>query len=618
MIYAIITRNPLNTVTTPMYAIIPAVICLMSLIVCFAARVKNETTHQLVWLLAFSVEAALLTANQIAWRWSFSSELHEALLPFQHEDPTALFSLTEMGWYHTMGLIFVSVLVRPRFPYLLAYTFTSFVAYATGAILLRHQILLNSILVRMIVFVFCCTFNLFAGWALEVGERKVYIVTHGLKRRLEIEKHKLRLESEAKSKAERVLVSYLCHEIRNPFNGVLGFAELIVSALAKIKTTSITDVGKSKGTGIDASIWQDTTPCQVDENHHSVVAKSISQVTDWCNIIVVNSKHIRDILDNVLDLSKLEAGTLELVHAPVKVMELCSKIHLLLRSTAKEDVTFIVDVEPKGLVIMGDTQRWKQLLVNLVSNALKFTHAGRVILRIKQINEKNGAHGVSVEVCDTGVGISAQEQTMLFQKYQQIHSSETDTKGTGLGLVIAQRISSLLKTNIEIESPWRKKRGGDGEGGGEWVEGGDGGGGGTRFFFSVDSCVADGSGTNVSVAAGPPSPSSSSARMGLRRVDGGVHEGATLRHELKILVVDDDMMNRMIMSMKLTNSDEFNQIEIVVEQASNEVDVEELMSEHNTQYFDVIIMDEHLGEESAKGSVITRRLRDKVRERTSE
>jgi hypothetical protein len=112
-----------------------------------------------------------------------------------------------------MCLIFVSVLVRPRFPYLLAYTFMSFLAYLTGAVLLRHQILLNSILVRMIVFIFCCTFNLYAGWALEVGERKVYMYTHGLKKKLALEKHKLRLESEAKSKAERVLVSYLCHEV---------------------------------------------------------------------------------------------------------------------------------------------------------------------------------------------------------------------------------------------------------------------------------------------------------------------------------------------------------------------------------------------------------------------
>jgi CheY-like chemotaxis protein len=203
---------------------------------------------------------------------------------------------------------------------------------------------------------------------------------------------------------------------------------------------------------------------------------------------------------------------------------------------------------------------------------------------------------------------------MLFQKYQQIHSRETDTKGTGLGLVIAQRIASLLKTNIQIESPWRKKLGGESEGGGGWVEGGDSGGGGTRFFFSVDNCVRDGSGSkNLSIAACPPSPSSSTAGLSMRRVDKGVREGVTLRHGLKTLVVDDDMMNRMIMSMKLSNSEEFKHLEMVVQQAGSEVDVEALMSEHNAQCFDVIIMDEHLGEESARGSVITRRLRDQVR-----
>jgi hypothetical protein len=65
----------------------------------------------------------------------------------------------------------------------------------------------------------CCLFNLYAGWALEEGERKLYCLSHDLSRKLKHEKDKLRQEAEAKSKAERVLVSYLCHEIRNPFNG---------------------------------------------------------------------------------------------------------------------------------------------------------------------------------------------------------------------------------------------------------------------------------------------------------------------------------------------------------------------------------------------------------------
>jgi signal transduction histidine kinase len=333
---------------------------------------------------------------------------------------------------------------------------------------------------RICVYLISCVFNVYAAWALEESERKGYFLSADLERKLASEKKKLRREAEAKSKAERVLVSYLCHEIRNPFNGVLGFAELIVSALTKMND-------RAKASGVDITT--------------KATAYTLKQVTDWCDIIVVNSKHIRDILDNVLDLSKLEAGTLELEHTPIKVMELCAKIHLLLRSTAREGVTFVVEVEPPGLVIGGDHQRWKQLLVNLVSNALKFTHHGRVVLRIKQIHGDSDA--VSVEVCDTGVGIRPQEQTMLFRKYQQIqkNTSMPDTKGTGLGLVIAQRIASLLDTCIQVESPWRKL-----------VQ--DAGGGGTRFFFTVANCAGrgrDGSSTPITAnnralsASTPPS-----------------------------------------------------------------------------------------------------------------
>lgn len=95
-------------------------------------------------------------------------------------------------------------------------------------------------------------------------------------------------------------------------------------------------------------------------------ASAQTQVMEWCNIIVLNSKHIIDILDNVLDLSKLEAGNLELKHSPIKVMDLLEMIHSLLRSTVRHGVKFDFDVVPKDLVIQGDPQRWKQLLVNLV------------------------------------------------------------------------------------------------------------------------------------------------------------------------------------------------------------------------------------------------------------
>jgi signal transduction histidine kinase len=213
------------------------------------------------------------------------------------------------------------------------------VAFLAAAVVMRNQMRSVSIIMRICVYIMCTVFNVYAGWALEESERKGYFLSKDLERKLTSEKKKLRCEAEAKSRNERVLVSYLCHEIRNPFNGVLGFAELIVTALTKMN-----DKGGASGVAITKA-----------------TAHTLKQVTDWCDIIVVNSKHILNILDNVLDLSKLEAGTLELEHTPIKVMQLCAQIHLLLRSTAREGVTFVVEVVPPGLVIGGDHQRWKQV-----------------------------------------------------------------------------------------------------------------------------------------------------------------------------------------------------------------------------------------------------------------
>jgi signal transduction histidine kinase len=438
-------------------------------------------------------------------------------------------------------------------------------------------------------------FLMYCAFDIEDAQRQAFHSKHAENAaEIALEKEKLRMEAEAKSKAERVLVSYLCHEIRNPFNGVLGFTELMISALAKIVPQGT--IARGIRGGARTHDAQDAEQEVVVEGTLRILA----QVADWCNIVVINSEHIRDVLDNVLDLSKLESGTLELAYSRMTVVELCKNVHLLLRSTVRTGVEFVFEVVPETLVINSDLQRWKQLLVNLVSNALKFTHSGRVVLRIQQVRE-----GVSVDVCDTGVGIGVKEQTMLFQKYQQLHATVPDTKGTGLGLVIAQRIAALLESDIQIESPWRMRSKTDGEGeGGDWEDGNDQGGAGTRFYFQVENCVAaadtiyssDGTG-----GGGVALSADQSARLkvlGGGGLEGGVDERGNacgeLRKGLKVLVVDDDMMNRMIMSTKLTQSDEFKHTAIAINQATSEADVGALVEEHGVGHFDVIIMDEVL------------------------
>jgi signal transduction histidine kinase len=130
-----------------------------------------------------------------------------------------------------------------------------------------------------------------------------------------------------------------------------------------------------------------------------------------------------------------------------------------------------------------------------VSNALKFTHYGKVVLSIRQLRRNGGetaatsssrlTSDIMVEVCDTGMGVGELQQKHLFQKYQQLQCRETKQKGTGLGLVIAQRIAALLCTTIVIESPWRNGRA-------RLLNSITDGSKGARFHFTVTDCVVRG------------------------------------------------------------------------------------------------------------------------------
>jgi signal transduction histidine kinase len=308
---------------------------------------------------------------------------------------------------------------------------------------------------------------------------------------------------------------------------VFGFAELIEAALARLQKSNKTN--------------------------RSVHAKDFDEVREWCSNIIINSKHIRDILDNVLDFSQLEQGTLELRQAPILVAELGEQICQLQRSTLRKDVSLVIEVEPQGLVIEGDHQRWRQMLINLVSNAIKFTQEGLIIVRLRQCNVDDASPEVSalqVEVCDTGVGISELEQARLFQKYRtryQQHDSLVSkpenekrlAKGTGLGLVIAQRIAKLLGTRIEIESPWKEGRVISGAG----AQGSKG----TRFFFTVTQCVVNNE--NYTLSPNSRSPT----ETGLTRVRPNNNDGSDLNHN-RILVVDDDMVSSERMPILIQNT----------------------------------------------------------------
>jgi signal transduction histidine kinase len=162
-----------------------------------------------------------------------------------------------------------------------------------------------------------------------------------------------------------------------------------------------------------------------------------------------NGKHLLGLINDVLDLSKIEAGQLELELSDYCIHDIAQTVRSTLEPLAADKkLAFKVEM-PSGLPPgRGDGRRLAQVLINLVGNAIKFTDAGEVAIKA-EVN--NGSFYVSVR--DTGPGISADDQTRLFQEFQQADNAITKKKGgTGLGLAISKRIIEMHGGKIWVES----------------------------------------------------------------------------------------------------------------------------------------------------------------------
>jgi signal transduction histidine kinase len=217
-------------------------------------------------------------------------------------------------------------------------------------------------------------------------------------------------ELEAASRHKSEFLANMSHELRTPLNAVLGYAELI----------------------------QDGIYGEVSAKMQGVLER-----------IQQNGRHLLGLINDVLDLSKIEAGQLTLSPVDYSLRELVLDVVSATEALAAEkQLALEVDMPadlPRG---RGDERRLTQVLMNLVSNAIKFTEAGSVSIRAKV---EDGSFVVTVS--DTGVGIAAEDQERVFEEFQQVDSSSTRKKGgTGLGLAIARRIVELHGGRIWVES----------------------------------------------------------------------------------------------------------------------------------------------------------------------
>ncbi|MBS0569293.1 MAG: response regulator [Proteobacteria bacterium] len=219
--------------------------------------------------------------------------------------------------------------------------------------------------------------------------------------------------AEAAMMAKSEFLATMSHEIRTPLNGIIPLLDILLS-----------------------------TPLGPDQR-------------DYLQTAYKSARELLRIVDDILDYSKIEANKLELECVGLNLRELLDTVHRLLEKSAEaKGLTFNVAIEPGvRLAVRGDPTRLRQVLTNLVSNAIKFTARGTVMIHLSKRGETRTHYEVLFAVKDTGVGIAPDAAAKLFQPFSQADASTTRMHGgTGLGLVICKRIVDLMQGRIGVRS----------------------------------------------------------------------------------------------------------------------------------------------------------------------
>ena len=328
--------------------------------------------------------------------------------------------------------------------------------------------------------------------------------------------------ADAANRAKSEFLANMSHEIRTPMNSVIGMAHLALRS------------------GLDL------------------------RQRDYVEKILIAGQHLLGIIDNILDFSKIEATQMHLDVTDFKLQQIAGKLNALLSGRAlAKGIDFGITIEPDlELALRGDPLRLGQVLINLVNNAIKFSEYGEVQVRMSlRERQASGLLLVRFEVSDTGIGLTEDQISKLFQVFQQADNSTTRKYGgTGLGLAISKQLVSLMGGDIGVSSTP---------------------GAGSLFWFTA--CLAEG----VESALTLPLPGNATAFD-----SGGLLQG------VRLLVAEDNVFNQQVASEILSDCG------ALVRTANNGREALELIQH---EAFDLVLMDLQMPE--VDGLEATRQIR---------
>lgn len=220
-------------------------------------------------------------------------------------------------------------------------------------------------------------------------------------------------EAEAAAKAKADFLANMSHEIRTPMNAICGMSEL----LARTEVPQLRD--------------------------------------EYVDAIRTSANNLLGIINDILDFSKIDAGKMELVEAEYVINSIIYDVQNIISTRiGGRDAAFIVDIDPyiPG-VLLGDELRIKQILLNLLGNAVKFTVRGKIALNVGFEKTSEDTITLTFDVIDTGIGIKEEDQEKLFSEFTQVDTKKNRSiQGTGLGLVISKRLANLMGGDVKLKS----------------------------------------------------------------------------------------------------------------------------------------------------------------------